>query len=372
MHVRKTIAILALALGLSATAQAQNAWQTELGIQGGFTRLVQAGSGGGPIDAVSLPGFNLGPAAPFPSGLFLVIPWKPKLAIEPDFNLSELASGGGTAATLITLGLRGNYALSDRFYGAAGVMMGYIENSGTNDQQFGLQAALGYRRHFTGPLNIRAEARVTVWGKTDNLPPWDLYSVLIGVSTPVGGRRAAGTRAAAPARAGTLWSKAFGIAGGYVHMHEVGGGNDVIALALPGFGGALTAFGTPEATTPPTIFAIFPMGQKIALEPGLDIHRTQSNGNTVFAGTLQARLNYAFGPRWYGAVGGNLQYIKATGADATTRSGLNLGWGYRFPLVGSLGGRTELNYTMWGKNTDIGTAPVNTMGLMFAVTVPLK
>ena len=367
--MRKLFTVLALAACAATSAQAQNAWQSELGIQGGFTRLVQAGSGGGPLDQVSLPGFNLGPAAPFPGGLFLIIPWKPKLAIEPEFSFAEL-NNAGTAATLISVGLRGNYALSERFYAAAGVGVGYISNTGQNDQQFGLQAALGYRRHFTGPLNVRVEARMTAWAKTDNLTPYDLYSVLVGVSTGVGARR--GGRAAAPARSASLWTKAFGIAGGYVHTHEVGGGNDLVTLALPGFGGALTAFGTPEGTTPPTLFAIFPMGNKIALEPGIDIHRMQSGGNTVFAGTVQGRFNYSFGSRWYGALGGNLQYIKATGTDATTRTGLNLAWGYRFQLSGALGGRTELNYTMWGKNTDIGTAPINTLGLMFGVTVPLK
>lgn len=368
--MRKTFAMLSLALAISTSAQAQNAWRSELGIQGGFTRLVLAGSGGGPLDLVSLPGFNLGPAAPFPGAVFFVIPWKPKLAIEPEISFSELSSGAGTAATLFSLGLRGDYAISDRFYGAAGVLAGYIENSGQNDKQFGLQAALGYRRHFTGPLNIRAEARVTAWAKTDNLAAYDLYSVLIGVSTGLGARR--GGRTAAPARSASMWTKALGIAGGYVHAHEVGGATDLVTFALPVYGGGLSSLGTPEGTTPPTVFAIFPMGQKMALEPGIDIQRQQSGGNTVFVGTLTARLDYAVSARWYAAVGGNLQYVKVTGIDAANRTALNLGWGYRFPLSGALGGRAEINYTMWGKNTDLGTAPINTLGLMFGVTMPVK
>lgn len=41
-----------------------------------------------------------------------------------------------------------------------------------------------------------------------------------------------------------------------------------------------------------------------------------------------------------------------------------------FSLPG--GGRIELNYTMFGKNADLGIPPVNIMGLMFGAMVPLK
>jgi hypothetical protein len=75
---------------------------------------------------------------------------------------------------------------------------------------------------------------------------------------------------------------------------------------------------------------------------------------------------------WYGAAGGNLHYIKATGLSGVTRTGFNLAWGYRFHLTGPLGGRMEANYTMFGAKSSVAIAPVNTLGLMFGVLMPLK
>jgi hypothetical protein len=127
------------------------------------------------------------------------------------------------------------------------------------------------------------------------------------------------------------------------------------------------------------MFVIIPIGDKIALEPGLDIHRFQATtgpGITItdFSGNLSARLNYAVHGGWYGALGGNLHYIKSSGTDAVTRTGLNLAWGYRFALTGPLGGRMEANYTMFGAKSSAtpAIAPLNTLGLMFAVLVPVK
>jgi hypothetical protein len=359
--------VLALVVGVATTAQAQNSWQKEIGIQGGFTRLVAAGSGGGPIDAVSLPGFNLGPLLPFAPGLYVVIPWKNKIAIEFDGAASQLSQAN--SATLVTLGVRADYALTPRFYAAAGGAIGYFSNSGTGETQLGVQAAVGYRRRLTGSLNGRVEVGTRLWGKTENVGPQNTYSVLFGVSTPTrGGSAARGTQRGAASGA---WTKQFGVAGGYATVHEVGGANDLTVLMLPSYGSGFAAVGAPEFSLPSTIFAIFPIGKKIALEPGVDIHRLQSGGTTTFAGALSARLNYAVRGGWYGAVGGNLQYLKS-GATSATRTALNAAWGYRFALTNSLGSRVEMNYTMWGRNADAATAPINTFGLLFGVLVPLR
>jgi hypothetical protein len=367
--VQRTFAILALLVGLATSVQAQRAWQSEIGVQGTvYGRLVNAGSGGDYTDFIGLPSFNLGPAAPFTPSIYAILPWKDKIGIEVGVSAAQLT--GGLAATLVEADLRGNYAFTDQFYFGAGGAVGFISNSGTSETQLGLQGALGYRRHLTGPLNARVEFRAMFWGNTDNVGPRDLYSLLFGVSTRT--RRAATTPSRGSRSANRAWTTQLGLSAGYANMHPVGGaGGDITALAFPGFGGALGAFGSPEYTLPPTLFLIFPIGEKFALEPGLDLHRQQSAGSTAFAGNVSARLNYALHNRWYVGLGGSLNYLKG-GSQSASRTGLNTAVGYRFPFTQALGGRIELNYTMWGKNTDLAIPPVNVLGLMFGVAVPLK
>jgi hypothetical protein len=364
--VRRALAMLALAAGLFSSAQAQRVWQTEFGIQGGFSRLVQPGSGVDPLDAFGLPGFNIGPALPAPAGLFLVFPWKNSIAIETDIAASQLNSGG--SATFLGLGLRGNYALGGGLYAAAGGALSYTNGVIANETQVGIQAAAGYRRRLARRLNGRLEIRTTFWGKAENAPPQNTYSVLIGVSTSSTGARAP----SAPATgAGRAWRPALGVAGGYAHVHQIGG-FDLVAVALPSYGGGLgTALAAPSLVLPPTIFAIIPIGRKLAIEPGLDIHRFQTGGTTDFSANLSARLDYAVHAGWYGALGGNLHYIKSSGADGAGQTGINMAWGYRFALTGPLGGRMEINYTMFGAKEGAGLPPVNALGLMFGVVAPL-
>jgi len=364
--VQRTFALLAVLATVATSAHAQSAWQTEIGIQGGYTRAVSAGSGAGPTDILSLPGFNLGPLLPFASGIYAVIPWKNKIAIDADVGVSQLT--GVTSATLFQLGLRGDYALTPRIYGAAGGALGYVNTSGTHETQLGIQAAVGYRLGLSNTLKGRVEFRTTFWKNTQNVGPVDTYSLLFGVGT-------ATHRAAAPAarraRAGSLWSPTIGFSSGYANVHAVGGG-DVTVLAFPGFGAGLATVLGPALTLPPTMFAILPIGNKIAIEPGVDVHRVQSSGTTAFLGNLSARLDYALHGGWYAAAGGNLNYVKSTGTSAATRTGANVGLGYRFPFWGPLGGRVELNYTMFGRNTKLATGPTNTVGLMFGALVPLR
>lgn len=368
--MRRCLAVIALLACVATSAQAQNSWQTEFGLQGGFTRLVAAGAGADPTDAISLPGFNLGNLLPAAAGLYITIPAGRKLAVETDFSASQFSSG--LTATLLTLGVRADYALTKHVYGAAGGALAY-NNGIANETQLGVQAAVGYRYGLSRTLNGRVEARTTFYGKADNAGPVDAYSFLVGFSTVTSRGRA--PRSSTSAAAHRAWTPRLGIAGGYASVTVIGTGS-LTALSLPGYGSALgTALSpvlTPEVTLPPTVFAIIPIGKKIAVEPALDIHRFQESGQTDFSGNLSVRLDYAVHAGWYGALGGNLHYIKSTGVNAATRTGVNLGWGYRFPLVAALGGRFEANYTMFGENTDLGLVPTNTFGLMFGVTMPLK
>lgn len=369
--MQRILVIALLACG-ATRAQAQKAWQTEFGIQGGFTRLVLAGAGADPTDVISIPGFNLGSSLPAAAGLYVTIPWTQKLAVETDFAGSQFSSG--LTATLFTVGVRADYALTKNLYGAAGGTLAYNNGLG-NESQLGVQAALGYRHRLSHTLNGRFEARTTFYGKTENAGAVDAYSVLVGVSTVTSHGRAARSAPASPSN--RAWRPQIGIAAGYADAHLIGLGS-LTSLSFPGYGGGLgNALGGLNSafravTLPPTMFAVIPLGNKVALEPGLDIQRFEEAGQTDFSGNLSLRLDYAVHGGWYGALGGNLHYIKTTGVSAETRTGVNVGWGYRFPLVAALGGRLEANYTMFGENTDLGLPPTNTFGLMFGVMMPLK
>ena len=102
------------------------------------------------------------------------------------------------------------------------------------------------------------------------------------------------------------------------------------------------------------------------------MHRFQTSSQTDFSANLSVRLDYAVHNGWYGAVGGNLHYITSSGVDATSRAGVNVGWGYRFPLAWGVTGRVEANYTWFDDNTDLGLPPTNVFGLMFGVAMHIK
>ena len=368
--MRRTLVLCALLAGATTSVQAQRAWQTEFGVQGGFSRVVAAGTRAGPLDAFSLPGLNLGPLNQAASGLYFIAPWTPKLAIETDLAASQITTG--ISLTLITLGLRADYALTDHFYGAAGGVLSYNNGFGANETQLGLQGALGYHRRLAGPLNGRLEVRTAFFHKAKNVGPTDVYSVLIGASAATGQARASrSTSSAAPTAEHGAWSPVLGVGAGYANVHIVGG-PVLSVLALPGYGAGLGSLLTAEITMPPTLFAIIPIANRIAVEPGLDMHRFQTGGLTGFTANISGRFDYAVHAGWYGALGGNFQYIKSTGVKPGTRTGLNAGWGYRFDLSGPMGGRVEINYTVFDRNRSLALSPANTFGLLFGATMPLK
>ncbi len=374
--MQRTLVLLAMLTAAAANLEAQKSWQTEFGLQTGFTRLVSAGSGADPTDAISLPGFNLGNALPSPAGLYAVFPWSMKLALETDVAASQFSAPGGTA-TFFGIGLRGDYAVTKGVYVAAGGALVY-NNGLANATQMGVQGALGYRFRLTRVLRARLEGRTTFFGSADNAGPVDIYSLLFGVSTVTGGGST--SRRASPA-ANRAWRPQIGINGGYVDAHLIGIGS-LTSLSMPGYGGGLgNALANASGglvpilhafVLPPTLFAIIPVGAKVAIEPGLDVHRLQTSGQTDFSSNLSVRVDYAVQNGWYGALGGNLHYIKTSGVDATTRLGLNVGWGYRFPLVLGVAGRIETNYTWFRNNADLGLPAMNVFGLMFGAAIPIK
>ena len=185
---------------------------------------------------------------------------------------------------------------------------------------------------------------------------------------------AAQRRAAAPA-AGSAgpWSLALGTSAGFVDVHLVGSG-DITALMLPGWGSSLGALGAFPVGTIPALYMTVPIGGKWALEPSVDMHRTQINGPvTRFASDLGARADYAFGNKgWYGAAGVHIMTLKTTGSPTFAQMGLGVAGGYRFHFSGAWSGRLELSHTIMAKHNTAGIPPYTLTALSVGAMVSVR
>ena len=364
----KKLFVFALFGLLAAPAlRAQQLWRSEIGIQGGFARVKPAGTGlNDRIDLFDLPGLDIAPARPSYTAVFAVIPWSPKLAIEPSFSVSQTQQTLNT--TLADVGLRLDYALSPKLYGAAGLTLGHQSGTALEETQLGALIAGGYRMHLTGSLRGRVEARINLMSKTDRYGPRDVYALLFGLSATSGGgtsRRAA----AGPAR--SLWRQVIGVSAGYSQIHGIrnnAAANNFTMLSFLGQGS--------RSLMPPTLFAIFPIGKRLAVEPGFDLHRLQQAGPgslTSATSNIAARLDYAIHGGWYAAAGGDAQYVKITGTPAYARPGGVVAAGYRFGLSDELSGRIELSHTMFpARRTNPRFPAANVTGISLGLTVPLQ
>jgi len=366
----KTIWAL-MALGLLAIRPAgAQAWQTEVGIQGGFTRSKPAGTARhDQTDAFDIPPFG-------GTALFVIVPWRSKIAVEPSFSVAQTSYSIGF--TQVALGLRGDYALTPKLYAAAGGVLNYFEYLGRHESQLGVQVAAGYRLRLGPALNGRIEANWQTFHDSKFIGPYGAYSLWFGASTPT--RRAIAAGARRPSN--RAWDPVLGVQGGYARIHGVGGSNgDVAVLTFPSWGiGSYTAsnpLGTAVLPTPSAVFAIIPVGGKLAIEPGMDLHRVKRLGQTVFSANLSGRVDYAVSTHWYGAAGVNLIHLVARKGffgdpdkGSTGVSGANLAWGYRFHFANGVGGRLEVSYIMI-KNSTVFTQATNTMSIMFGGMVPL-
>ena len=173
-----TVVLALLALG-AETAAAQQRWNTEIGIQGGYSRLKPAGTSANDyVDAFDLPGANGQIAASY-NAFFVTLKWKDKVALEPSVGFASIAG----QFNQVGLGLRADYSLSPKLYAAGGAVISGFSSSGITDYQLGLQAALGYRLHLTGRINGRLEANWITTKATDVVGAVNVYSLLFGVST---------------------------------------------------------------------------------------------------------------------------------------------------------------------------------------------
>lgn len=353
------------ALGVLATpALAQHVWQPEIGVQAGFSSVTPAGRGANATTFIDLPGGTFLNALLTYAPLYAVIPAGRRLAVEPQLGFDQV-NVGGTAATLARVGLRLDYGFGSGFYGAAGGVLNYVSPSSAKTQ-VGLQAGVGYRRHLGGSINGRIEANWVTTHSSDLLQAFNAYSVLLGVSSSLGG---AAAERPSRATATQAWSPVFGIVGGYGSAHVIGSGGAISGVFLPGLTNSLGV----TVQGPPTLFAIVPLGGKWAIEPGLDLHHVSpptGSGTTTLE--IGARIDYAVTSGWYAAAGGQVTDVNPPTGSSGNLTGADVAWGYRFHLAGPTGGRVELNYLMTGKSDKLGIPPINTFSVLFGLTMPLR
>ena len=369
MRPLTTVLLLAAFAAPAAAQRGQNAWRSEVGLRGGFSWFQVAGrANAGRYDMVDLPGGDLLSQGTTYGTLFAVLPWKERVAVEASLSLYQ-ATPPITSATTGVLGLRGDYALTPHLYAAAGGVLSYVEFGGTSERQLGLQAALGYRRHLSGRLDARLEAQVVTMKRASDFIPYDVWSLLFGITT---GARATGTRGTTSAP----WTLAIGVNGGYQRLH-VNGGATFSAFAFPAAGtsgiSGLTTFGP----YPASLFVTIPFGARTAIETGWDLHRVKLyNGNqTATVGQVAPRLDYALGAHWFVAAGAGFRMVKATnGIRLMAQSGVQAAAGYRFPLVGDAGGRVEVSYAVYKKRSGISSyfSDVNLFSMLVGAELALK
>lgn len=377
-----------LALGsllLAAPAAAQQSWDQEFGIQGGFTRLKATGQpfGSARFDSYSIPSASIIGVYPTAPAAFAIFPVADKMALEPGLTFVQQTgfTVGGSFPTIAGVSLRLDYAITRSIYGALGAYTRYAGGSpGSTTQyshfQFGIEAAAGYRLHLNPQLNGRIEVQAATIAKTKQNIPYNLYSVLFGLSTPLTeSRPAAGARRGASPRAETRggWLPEIGVSAGYTSVH-ITQGPDLTVLSFPGAGSS-SVTGVLAVPGAPALFGIFPLTERLALETGFDLANLDLGGTHLTSFQVAPRADLAFGNRWYGALGPNVHFVRVSGSKTEGVSGVTAAWGYRFHLAGALRGRFELSYGVNAKRRStfgLGGIPSSALGLNFGMMMPLK
>ena len=144
--------------------------------------------------------------------------------------------------------------------------------------------------------------------------------------------------------AGQTWLPAFGLEGGFARFKPAGThANDYVDfVGLPGSSFVLGSdpFGT--------LFAVIPVAGRFAVEPSLSFSEATISPFTVSNLRVGARLDAAFGPHVYGAIGGVINYFSLAGGGSSGNvgpPGLSAALGFRTALTGRLEGRVEAQFT---------------------------
>ena len=166
-----------------------------------------------------------------------------------------------------------------------------------------------------------------------------------------------------------MWKKAITVQGGW-SLVSVPNQVDLTTFSLP-FSGQTPLVGSLAIPGPAALSFIFPMGEKLALEPSLDFHRFSPSGSDASTfWQVGGRVNYAFNHSAYAAAGIELSGFSATGASDKSRAGGLVAAGFRFPLAGGLLGRTEFDYRAFDGNDILPSGQATSF--VFGVMMPLK
>lgn len=358
-----------LALGLVTSTQAvaqQRMWQPEIGIKAGWVHA-DFGDLDFSADMIDLPGVGgvlaAGTAFVMPAPLYGIIPVGERMAIEPSFGFQNI--NGGASITALSLGARFNYAFTPNVYVGVGPTMYLVKVPGQEDTQGALQAAVGYRRPLGGSFNVLAEAFYETRENSEILDAVDLYGLRIGAGARLGGANSSSSSTSSTA----LWRPAIGMQGGW-SLVSISGTTDLTILSLP-FASQSVVGGTNVLPGASALFAIIPIGQKLAIEPSFDLHNFKPEGSdAVTTYEIGGKLNYAFNKTLYVGAGADYTGISAEGIDDGSSLAVVIAAGARFPLAGPVQGRTELNYRMFDATDLYGAGQVTAFA--FGILVPVK
>ena len=381
--MRKAL-LVAGALVVTASMSAQS-WNTELGFQGGYTRLRLVG-GAICCSKTDLYGFpSAGELDGVPTALaaYAIFPIAGKIAVESGLSWLQQPGLFGSYPTVIGVSLRADYAITHRFYAGLGPYLRYVAgmqfafpNPYTHFQP-GIEGAVGYRVPLNAGLNARVELQAVALKAVRTNLPYDLYSILLGVSAPL---TRTGGQESAWARWTGGWRPEFGVSAGLTQVHVRG--LDVSQLSFPS-AGASSLSGIALAPAAPALFVVFPLRDRWAGEVGFDAYQARD----PFLGTIASiqvapRADVAIG-RWYAALGPQFHFTRFTRTSGRVPgpvlglAGLSAAWGYRFHLSGAMGGRFELSYGVNAKRRSNAPAlgpslPASALGLTFGMLMPLK
>lgn len=365
-HRRVGPMIVACCLGSSALA-AQTWGPASLGLQGGFSYIKYDGTRYFDSE-LNLPGLTYGPSLPLPRAVFVTVPLSSRLALEPSVSVGVSSSNLVWSNTLL-LGVRGDYLITRSLYAAAGIAAGRgasgTSSGATSRYTFGVQGAIGARLRLAGPLVGRAEAVAQLWAKNAPYPAQNIYSLMVGVSAPVTTRRSvtAPDDRALPHRP---WELSLGISSSFVDQHYQSFPTDIISFSFPGHGTES------NGVSPPVLFATIPLKGRLALEPGLEVHRSHDNNFTYGALVLSARLNYALGRGWYAGPGLEFVTRKASDTPYVGFAGVSAQGGYQFHLTGAWGGRVEVSHTIMARQGVWHEPPLTVTAITIGATVAMR
>jgi hypothetical protein len=371
--MRKLGLSLALLAGAAAPVAAQRMWQPEIGIRAGFTRFDDPNSDDY-FDVIDLPapGGIAVSAALGEAPLYGIIPVSDRLAVQPTFGFQNL-SGSSTELSALIAGVRLNIAITRSFYAGVGGTAYLVKTNGLEDTEGAIEGAVGYRHDFGGRFRGSAELFYEKREQSVLLTQVNAFGLRLGMGYALGELRPAG-RAGRPAmadRSSAMWNTSIGLQGGW-SLISLPGNTSLAVLSLP-FGGQSLLGGAQALPGPSTFSMIFPVGQKMAFEPSLDIHRAQAkDADAVTAFQVGARINYAFNHVTYAGVGLEGTSISIKGEDHSMRISPLVAAGVRFPLVGRMQGRTELNFRVTGSGggDDIQSGQITSF--VFGILVPVK